>query len=362
MKIINCHIHTFTIDHVPHKFLPFRLVKILKPSIIRKPLSWIIKNLMPFTDRDILDRYINFIEITANKTQEETFKHVQGYYPKNTKFVILPMDMEFMLAGKVKEKYELQLQSLIQLKESFPEQILPFVAVDPRRLNVLDIVRKYTNEHSFAGIKIYPRLGFYPNDERLLEIYDYAQNNNIPVLSHCSKGGVYTRKITQEMLEHPIRGKVTKIKAKDFSHYFTEPQNYIPLLEKYPDLKICLAHFGGNSEWDSYLEKEWDPNNENQEKSWVAQIVEMMKKYTNLYTDISYTAFHSDRYFPLLGVFLEDTEIKDRIMFGSDFYMVEREKVSEREVSLKIRYALGKEKFEMIADTNVKKFLNINNG
>ena len=86
-----------------------------------------------------------------------------------------------------------------------------------------------------------------------------------------------------------------------------------------------------------------------------------MEKYDNLYTDISYTLFHSDRYFPLLAIFLENKKIKDRIMFGSDYYMVEREKISEREVSLKIRYALGEDKFRMIAETNVSTFLNMNN-
>jgi len=39
---------------------------------------------------------------------------------------------------------------------------------------------------------------------------------------------------------------------------------------------------------------------------------------------------------------------------------VEREKISEREVSLKIRHALGEEKFKLIAETNVKTFLNMN--
>ncbi|MFK7952252.1 MAG: amidohydrolase family protein [Ekhidna sp.] len=360
MKIINCHIHTFTIEHVPHKFLPLRLVKILRPAIIRKTLGWAIRKLLPFTDRDILDRYINFIEITANKSQEATFKQVQGYYPRETKFIILPMDMEFMEAGKVKVKYEDQLLELKKLKQKYFDIVFPFVGVDPRRENILDIVKDYTSNHNFSGIKIYPRLGFYPNDQRMLDVYDFAQERNIPILSHCSRGGVYTREIKEKMLQHPIRGLVKKIKPKEFSHYFTEPQNYIPILEKYPNLKVCLAHFGGNSEWDLYLEKEWDPNNADEERSWLSEIVEMMEKYDNLYTDISYTAFHSDRYFPLLGVFLENERIKDRIMFGSDYYMVEREKISEREVSLKVRYALGEDKFRLIAEQNVRRFLNIN--
>ena len=37
--------------------------------------------------------------------------------------------------------------------------------------------------------------------------------------------------------------------------------------------------------------------------------------------------------------------------------MIEREKASERETSMKIRFALGREKFEMISDANVRAYL-----
>ncbi len=359
MDFINCHIHTFTIKHIPHKFLPFRLVQILKPKIIRKPLGWFLRKVLPITNRDLLDRYINFIEITANKSQEDTLNHVMDYYPENTKFIVLPMDMKYMQAGRVKVGLEKQLEELLKVYNKYPNTVIPFIAVDPRRDGILDLVKKYIEIHNFKGIKIYPRIGFYPNDERLKPIYEYAQNNNIPILSHCSRGGVYTKKISKKMLDHPTRGKVKKIKPKEFSHYFTEPQNYNGIMEEFPNLKLCLAHFGGNNEWDAYLDKPWNSKNPDlEDKSWVSDIVDLMKKHTNLYTDISYTAFHSDRYFPLMNIFLDDNKIKDRIMFGSDYYMVEREKKSEREMALKVRYALGEEKFKMISNNNIKNFLN----
>ena len=361
MNIINCHIHLFTIKHVPSRFIKIPLLQqILTPNITRKPLSWIARRILPFTNRDVLDRYVNFLEITANKTQENTFERIRSYYPKKTRFIVLPMDMAFMRAGKVKESLDTQLTKLAQLYQDYPEIIIPFVAVDPRRKEVLDIVKKYVEEYNFKGIKIYPRLGFYPSDEALKPIYKYAQEKGLPVMSHCSRGGVHTRKVTPEMLNHPIRGKVKKIKAKHFSHYFTEPQNYVPILKEFPKLKICLAHFGGNTEWDDYLEKEWDPyNSEIKNTSWVSEIINLMEKYPNLYTDISYTAFHSERYFPLMSVLLDNQKINDKILFGSDYYMVEREKVSEREMSIKVRYALGEEKFNKIAGENAKKYLGI---
>ena len=360
MTFINCHVHTFTIDHVPNRFLPLGLVTIMKPKAVRKPLSWIFSTLIPFSKRDLFDRYINFVEITANKSQADTLKGVRSYYPRGTKFIVLPMDMEFMGAGKVKVGLEGQMQELLGLYKSFPEEVIPFVAIDPRRKNLLDLVKRYVEEHKFRGLKMYPKCGFFPNDRRLFPIYEYAQRNHLPILTHCSRGGVHAMKIKPSMLTRPDGQKLKKTKAKKFAHHFTEPKNYDEIMTAFPDLKMCLAHFGGNVEWDKYLENAWDPHGrEGQNSSWVADILDLMKKHKNLYTDISYTAFHSDRYFPLMKIFLEDERINDRILFGSDYYMVEREKRSEREMSIRVRYALGEANFERISGPNVLSFLDL---
>lgn len=358
MIITNCHIHTFTIEHVPHKFLPLRLVRILRPKIIRKPLGWLLRNIIPFTDRDLLDRYESFMRITANRSQSDIFEQIRSYYPASTRFIILPMDMAYMQAGRIKKDMEHQHQELLALYQQFPDHVIPFIGVDPRREGVLEMVKTYVEQHGFRGIKIYPRLGFYPDDKRLLPVYDYAQRNNIPVIAHCSRGGVYTHKVTREMLTHPWRGKVEKMEPKEFSHYFTEPKNYDRIMTDFPDLRMCLAHFGGNSEWDKYLDNKWNPEHpDERNKSWVGEIIDLMKKHKNLYTDISYTAFHTDRYWPLMSVLLDDMAINQKILFGSDYYMVEREKETEREMSIRIRHALGERKFGMICDENIKNYL-----
>lgn len=358
MSFTNCHIHIFNIDNVPDNFLPFGLVKRLQRKRARKVVGWLLRNIVPFTDNDLLDRYENFMNVAGHKSQEDVFKQIQGYYPPKTRFVVLPMDMEQMCAGKVKVGVEQQLQDLSNLYKKQPDIVIPFIPVDPRRKNILDFVKRYAEDHQFKGIKIYPRLGFYPTDERLMPVYEYAQKNNLPVLSHCSKGGVYTKEITDAMLQHPRKGKVGKEKAKKFSHYFTEPLNYDQLMGDFPNLRLCLAHFGGNTEWDKYLDSPWHPDSpDSKNRSWVSDIVDLMEKHPNLYTDISYTAFHSDKYFPLMSVLLENTKIRNKIMFGSDYYMIEREKASEREMSLKIRYALGEEKFKLISDSNISTFL-----
>jgi hypothetical protein len=70
-RIVNCHTHVFTIDHVPERFLPLGL-----PTLMRiAPLRWALRKLLhwvlPFTDRDQLDRYARFLKLTYRRSQRE---------------------------------------------------------------------------------------------------------------------------------------------------------------------------------------------------------------------------------------------------------------------------------------------------
>ena len=218
----------------------------------------------------------------------------------------------------------------------------------------------YENAH-FKGIKLYPPLGYYPNDTRLHPVYEYAQKKDIPIMSHCSRGGVYVKKVTDEMLNesNPIGRTVVKKKAKQFSDIYTDPANYDPIATKYPDLKICLAHFGGDTEWDKYLEESWQPGRPEADKSWLSVILDLIHKHKNIYTDISSTLFQKDCYIDLLLILLENKKVRERVLFGSDYYMMERVKSKEREMALKIRSRLGPALFKQIAETNPKRYLGI---
>ena len=87
--------------------------------------------------------------------------------------------------------------------------------------------------------------------------------------------------------------------------------------------------------------------------------------YPNLYTDISYTVFTpkvQGLYIDLvdyLKVLLSHPLVRKRVLFGSDYYMVERESISEKEVSLLLRSRLGEDLYKQIAYTNPREFLGI---
>jgi predicted TIM-barrel fold metal-dependent hydrolase len=89
------------------------------------------------------------------------------------------------------------------------------------------------------------------------------------------------------------------------------------------------------------------------------------RKYPNLYTDISYTIFMPrirGLYIDLvdyLKVLLSSPNIRESVLFGSDYYMVEQEEITEKESSILLRSRLGEDLFKQIAYTNPKKFLGI---
>lgn len=197
-------------------------------------------------------------------------------------------------------------------------------------------------------------MGYYPFDEELYPVFEYAEANKIPIISHCSPPVVYYRgKITKEMLVHPKTEKKLERKNKqEFANYFTEPENYKYLLEDFPKLKICLAHFGGASEWEKYLATSWDKS---MEKCWFSVILDLIKKYSYVYTDVSYT-MHDISLYPLLRIILQDQKIRSRVLYGSDFYMAELI-ISERSFSINLRAYLSEIDYQQITEINPNMFL-----
>ena len=95
------------------------------------------------------------------------------------------------------------------------------------------------------------------------------------------------------------------------------------------------------------------------DESWLPKILEMIRSgdYPNLWTDISYTLYNDDEYVYLLKVLLSDERILKRVLFGSDFYVVENASLEERRRSVRIRAVLGETVFRRIAEQNPRAFL-----
>jgi predicted TIM-barrel fold metal-dependent hydrolase len=250
--------------------------------------------------RELFRRYLNIGRYAFHEKQNTIFSKLRSQYPKRTGFVVLPMDMEYMQAGKTKVRYRDQMAELAHIKSKNKLSFYPFVFADPRRMvevkNELrfkegdkpyfkwDIingsffiddcfVKEYIEEHRFSGIKIYPALGYYPFDAKLLPLWKYCVDNNLPVLTHCIRGTIFYRgRKKPDWNYHPVfkqaMGKerpqtttsssmnakadgypdveieeqetssiyealvLPQSKNVDFSYNFTHPLNYLCLLEE----------------------------------------------------------------------------------------------------------------------------------
>jgi len=369
IEIHNCHTHTFLYKDVPSKFLPLGLVRFIAKRSVR--IARFLNNITPGTDDDVYDRYANFLRLMKCPTQEKSFQYLTRFYPSNAKFVILSMDMNYMCAGDVPRHFEKQLDELVALKQKYPTKVFPFIGIDPRRKNIEDLVERYIGNQGFCGLKLYPPLGYFPYDDRLMSIYKYAESHGIPIIAHSSKSGpIYSRQKKKELIKtikeglDPETGILPSFKyknEKELCNYFTHPLNYKILFNKFPKLKICLAHFGGQSQWTKFLNPstigicEKNNKQEKEDECWFDIIYDMMKVEKTLYTDISFTLENRD-FFSCLYVILTNPLVQEQILFGTDFYVVEAEK-SERSFGIDLHGYLGTEVFRLISETNPKKFL-----
>lgn len=359
--ITNCHIHTFTQAHTPKRFLPWPIPELVRIRPIRALLIWFAR----LVDRDrktALGRYAQIVETSYNRDQRGVFEIVRGFYPEQTRFVVLPMDMTRMNAGAVPVGIDEQHAELVRLRAAYPDPIvIPFAAVDPRHDRIVEKTIELIEKQGFRGIKLYPPIGYHPFDRRLWDLYAYAEEHDVPVLSHCSRpaGVQYRGEPTDDMRVDPVGDKPLQGDRSDLLTLFTDPDAYTPLLERHRRLRVCLAHFGGAGDWTSYLDHPWHGGTDRRGMSWLAKIAEMLRSgdHPNLWTDISYTLYAADEHVYLLKVLLSHPRVRDRVLFGSDFYVVENAELEERRRSVRLRAVLGEDLFDTIARVNPMRFL-----
>jgi hypothetical protein len=160
----------------------------------------------------------------------------------------------------------------------------------------------------FAGIKLYPGLGFDPwpigNSVEMAKVeylYQTCADRQIPITVHCSDGGYKIGDIKQ---------------AEDRTH----PRKWAPVLAKYEKLKINLAHFGASKgiiDYANNLGK--NAGIQSPTGSWTATIAALIAQYDNAYTDISYAGNYDGVYAALAKIFGNKDKLEKKIMYGSDF-------------------------------------------
>ena len=341
IRITNCHAHTFTDRHIP-RFYPHPALWLFKrvPGLVRL-LAFALRLIGQEALAETLDRLRRFQDEARAPSQEAVLEQVARHYPRRTRFVILPMDMAGLGHGGVRADLRAQHDELAALARApqWAGRVIPFATCDPRREESVAEAERAIRDLGFRGLKLYPRFGFAPDHPALMErLYPLLIERNLPVLSHCSRGGVRERGLSAALADE-----------------YTRPQAFIPVMRAFPELRVNLAHFGGFRDWRAYVNGGMRPGDAAAEAAnWQVAIRRMITggEFPGLWTDISYTLFHFDDFLPFLKMFLEDDRIAARVLFGSDFYMTRQEALSERAVCVRLRTALGEAMFRRIAEEN----------
>ncbi|MBI9069213.1 MAG: amidohydrolase family protein [Salinivirgaceae bacterium] len=377
--------------------------------------------------RTRLNKAVSFLSVGSKSNQLEVFRvslKVAKSYNGYPRVVAHTLDMDFMDTNSLPIiPYATQLHEVLEIKKYYPDNFFPFISVDPRSRSGQNLVNwiDYYFTHgvksnlsdeiiSFgAGIKLYPAHGFFPFDPGLDELYAYAEKNKIPLMFHCTRvGSQYIGRAIEQLIpekpemlmpteQSPDFQKAQKAQGEIYSRIyryyqkkkwiknnkhgvndfacdlFSHPQNYIPLMCKYPDLKICLAHMGGDEEIKfmnatnlqdtkapKTLKKIWDVDGHN----WAVLIKNLMKDYKNLYADISSTISELDEKQVLQNIrlWLNETDninqntLGDRILFGTDFFMTEMQH-DEYELYQFMQSKLGNW-FNKMAQSNANNYFN----
>ncbi|MFV0383674.1 amidohydrolase family protein [Paracoccus sp. (in: a-proteobacteria)] len=177
-------------------------------------------------------------------------------------------------------------------------------------------IRRAITEHGFAGVKLYPPMGFKPLenpgvsfaharvrpagggaalDRELRKLYEWCQENDVPIAAHAS----------------------ASMGAGPGTSGYSAPWLWAPVLREYPSLRVNLAHFGG---FGGHGNPQWE-----------RELTAMLDDFPTLYFDTGFwtevTTGASTRAAALAEtrrLFDQEPIAVQRMMYGSDWSMIAR--------------------------------------
>ena len=154
--------------------------------------------------------------------------------------VLLPLDWGLVYGETDRDILE-QNRVFAKFSQEHPDSIIAFFSIDPRREGAVRHFQTAVEDGAMKGLKLYPPTGFYPDDEVCQPLYEICLDRGLPVVYHAAP---------------------SPMQQVEYSH----PDCFRRLAEKFPRLKIVMAHAGGE---------------------WAGPAVAACRDHENIYMDIS---------------------------------------------------------------------------
>jgi predicted TIM-barrel fold metal-dependent hydrolase len=164
-----------------------------------------------------------------------------------------------------------------------PDVLVPFASVDPARSDAVERARRLITQHGVKGFKFHPNLqAFFPNDRNAYPLYEVIAEAGLPALFHSGHSGIGTG----------VPG------GGGFRLKYSNPMCLDDVAADFPELQIVLAH-------PSF--------------PWQDEAISVCLHKQNVWIDLS---GWSPKYFPTQLVQYANTQLRTKVLFGSDFPLI----------------------------------------
>lgn len=190
--------------------------------------------------------------------------------------VVFTVDAPHMLGQGVSN------EEIAELAAESSDVLIPFASVDPvRHKDAPGEARRLIEQYGMRGFKLHPALqGFYTNDPKLYPLYSVLEELGVPVIFHTGQLG---------------GGDGARLK-------YCDPLPLDDVAVDFPELRIIMAH-------PSY--------------PWQDVALSIARTREHVYIDLS---GWSPKYFPPQLVQQANTLLKHKILFGSDYPIINPER------------------------------------
>jgi predicted TIM-barrel fold metal-dependent hydrolase len=221
-----------------------------------------------------------YFKVGKRPTIAETIAH---YRERRIGFVMFTVDAECELGAR-----RIPNEEISDAARANPDIMLAFGSIDPHKGKLgLREARDLVEKHGIRGFKFHPTLqGFFPNDRLAYPLYELIAGYKLPAIFHSGHSGIGTGM--------PGGGGL-RLK-------YSNPIHLDDVAADFPDMKVIIAH------------PSWP---------WQEEALSVCLHKPNVYIDLS---GWSPKYFPPDLVRFANTQLKRKMLFGSDFPLISPER------------------------------------
>ncbi len=194
--------------------------------------------------------------------------------------------------------YTMKNEVLSEIATKSQGRLIPFAGVDPNSgTEAVRELKRAITRLGFKGLKIHSSANsVYPNDrKKMYALYEICEERGAPVLFHTGTTGL-----------------------GDCEIKFSKPEYLDEVCQRFPDLKVVMAHFG------------WP---------WSDVAIALALRHPNVFLDVS---GWRPRYIPQDVLPYLNGILQDRFLFGTDYPMMRQEEwMDDFEANLKPKLKPG---------------------